>query len=75
MDAAFDLRAGDYKRKGISPVVFFLISHQLHLDTEILFQAFERSTDYVLIRTQTGCGRAGTGEGEVLWTQRDCGAL
>lgn len=54
---------------------FLIISHQLHLDTEILYQAFEWCNDYVLIRTQTGCGRAGTGEGEVLWTQRDCGAL
>lgn len=30
--------------------------------------------DCVLIRKQTGCGRAGTGEGEALWTRRDRGA-
>lgn len=41
----------------------------------VLYQAFEKSNDYVLIRKQTGCGRAGTAEGEVLWTQRDCRAL
>lgn len=68
MDAAFDLSTDDYKRKRNISRGGFLIPHQFHSGAEILYQAFERSNDYVLIRKQTGCGRAGTGEGQILWT-------
>ena len=64
------------KEKGIRPVG---VSQSLisSVQGEMLYQPFWRGgvdNDCVLIRKQTGCGRAGTGEGEAPWTRRDRGA-
>lgn len=73
VDAAFaPPRADDYKRKRNKASGGFSISHQFCSGWDV--GGGVEDNDCVLIRKQTGCGRAGTGEGEAPWTRRDRGA-
>ena len=59
------------KEKGIRPVG---VSQSLISSVQGEMLGGGVDNDCVLIRKQTGCGRAGTGEGEAPWTRRDRGA-